>query len=1016
MVTSPSSSEPSPQAWRSLRAVLTVQTQNAFNDNVVRFTLMGIAFIILQDNKTALESYKNIIGTLISLPFVLFAPIAGWTSDRFAKSQVIKVCLYAQIAIIVAIMGAVVIGNLWLATGGFFALAIQSAFFGPAKLGILKELVGSKKLAVVSGWMQMLAIVAIVFGSPAGGGGYKAARGWINDPWMAGLIPIGFILLFAVIALLIVRKIQPTPAHHQEKLRAGIFFRHFADLAEVYRSRPVWLSSLGIAFFWFSGAFAIAVFTQIAQEHFQGDTANAVASYCLAATGLGIMVGSIFVAIISSNRLELGLVPLGGLGMAVSVFLATCFPPGMTFYLSLGLLGITSAIFLVPQNAFLQDKADPKRRGRILSASNLINSLAAILANVAQYGFQRSGLSSQAQLWFLGIACLIAAIYTLKLLPSNFVRILLKMALRFAYRLRILGESNIPDSGGALLLANHVTWIDGLLIGAASPRDVRFVAHEEYFKSGFIGWILRLFNIIPISSKSARQSIKTTAEAIKGGSLVCVFPEGTLTRTGNLNELQKGFELIARHSDSAPVVPVYLDSLWGSIFSYAENKFFFKRPRKFPYHATVNFGAPISATEAKRDHVRDAMLGLSLEAYQHRPELRTTLDNACIDALTKKSRSVCFVDRSEVRRTRFTRRMVLASSLQLAERWRESIPEQRVAIALPPSTPSVLAHLGLIFAGKTIISLPLQIKATERERLTNALESGDIDTVITTKAIHEGLPDLPWPKRVIHLTEELRAVDGLPRIQARMRVALSPRWWLKRRLRLAPDREEEPVLGVLTTNNGYHFITHREMITQVAQIGDANAFQGDDVLLNLYPQHQLAGQLFGLWLPLLRHQRFVVHTMGSHPATAESLINKEQVTSIITGTDGLSFCEEALGKEDNVVRMIVTVDPPRKDDAFAKVAERHPKAIICHGLISKGQTALLTLSVPHPTASGTDQTGNKELSTGRILPGMLITCTGTPDLPASLLVQRPGSNQEAPTPCGAEGHIDSEGYLFLHPS
>ncbi|MGY8686690.1 MAG: MFS transporter, partial [Verrucomicrobiales bacterium] len=212
MVTSPSSSEPSPQAWRSLRAVLTVQTQNAFNDNVVRFTLMGIAFIILQDNKTALESYKNIIGTLISLPFVLFAPIAGWTSDRFAKSQVIKVCLYAQIAIIVAIMGAVVIGNLWLATGGFFALAIQSAFFGPAKLGILKELVGSKKLAVVSGWMQMLAIVAIVFGSPAGGGGYKAARGWINDPWMAGLIPIGFILLFAVIALLIVRKIQPTPA------------------------------------------------------------------------------------------------------------------------------------------------------------------------------------------------------------------------------------------------------------------------------------------------------------------------------------------------------------------------------------------------------------------------------------------------------------------------------------------------------------------------------------------------------------------------------------------------------------------------------------------------------------------------------------------------------------------------------------------------------------------------------------------------------------------------------------
>ena len=210
MASTSSSGEPSPQAWRSLRAVMTVQTQNAFNDNVVRFTLLGIALIVLQGQTMMINgkpvaidtAYKNTIGILISLPFVIFAPIAGWASDRFSKRSVIQTCLWAQIAIIVAIICAMISRSIWLATAGFFVLAIQSAFFGPAKLGIMKELVGSKKLSVVSGWMQMLTIVAIIFGSPVGGAGFKKASDYIPDIWMAGLVPVGLILLMAFTALI----------------------------------------------------------------------------------------------------------------------------------------------------------------------------------------------------------------------------------------------------------------------------------------------------------------------------------------------------------------------------------------------------------------------------------------------------------------------------------------------------------------------------------------------------------------------------------------------------------------------------------------------------------------------------------------------------------------------------------------------------------------------------------------------------------------------------------------------
>ena len=976
MASTSSSGEPSPQAWRSLRAVMTVQTQNAFNDNVVRFTLLGIALIVLQGQTMMINgkpvaidtAYKNTIGILISLPFVIFAPIAGWASDRFSKRSVIQTCLWAQIAIIVAIICAMISRSIWLATAGFFVLAIQSAFFGPAKLGIMKELVGSKKLSVVSGWMQMLTIVAIIFGSPVGGAGFKKASDYIPDIWMAGLVPVGLILLMAFTALIMVRRIQTTPAHAGEKLTVGVFFRHFVDLREIYRSRPVWLSSIGIAVFWFTGAFSIAVFTQIAQEAYpiDGATAAAVASYCLAATGLGIALGSVFVAMISSNRLELGLVPLGVIGMAISIALAALLPLGSWFYAALALLGATSAMFLVPQNAFLQDKADPARRGRVLSASNLINSAAAIFANVAQYALEEgANISSRGQLWILFIACVVTAFFCIRLLPSHFVRILLKIFMRFFYRLRIMGEANLPEKGGALLLANHVTWIDGLLIGAASPRDVRFVAYDGFFKRGIISWGLRLFGVVPISSKSARQAIKTTASAVNEGGLVCLFPEGTLSRTGFLNEFQKGFELIARQAKGAPVIPVAIDGMWGSSFSFSGNKFFFKRLSKFPYPATVNFGAPMIAAEADRDAVRDALITLRQEAYSKQP----TLAHATIDALKLKGKQVCLIDRSEIRRTRFTRRMVLASSLQLADRWKESIAEDRVGVALPPSSPSVFAHLGLILAGKTVINLPLQ--AVDRSSLAKSLEEANISTVITTKAIHEGLSDLPWPKHVLSLTKELRAVDGLPRLQARFRVFLSPRWLLKRRLTQKP---ESPALGILNNEGNYHFLSHSQVLSQVAQISDVNAFLQDDVLLNLYPNHQVTGQVFGLWLPILQGIRFVVHTMGSHPATPEALINKEGVTAIITGEAGLSFCQEAFKLKDNLTRTVTTFDRPRENGPFDGL-----KATACYGWVSQSSGLIVSLSVPHPPSKDPPQTGHLPGASGRLLPGAALPIEGTLD-------------------------------------
>lgn len=970
---------PGPVARRSLRAVLAVQTQNAFNDNVVRYALLGVALMILEKGTWVFDYYKNIIAGLISLPFVLFAPIAGWISDRYPKSQVIRTCLYFQIGIIGLIIVAMLMKNLWFATAGFFILAVQSAFFGPAKFGIIKELVGSRQLSRAAGLMQMLTILAIVVGAVAGGEGLKQAVAHVStDPWVAGLIPVGMVGLGAFFALWVIRGLSETPSHPVEPLSIRTFFGHFTDLGEIFRHRFLTLSCIGIAYFWFSGAFAMATFTQVAQEHYDGATAAAFASYYLATTSLGIAAGSVFVAFVSGNRFELGLVPVGGLGLAMSLLLcAICPVQSAWFYLGLFLLGATSAIFLVPQNAFLQDRADPKRRGRILAASNMLNSAASLSASLALQPFcQAIGMSSKAQFLVVGILSLAVGLYALKLLPSQFVRIPFKFLLRLLYRIRMSGDHHLPSEGGALLLANHVTWIDGLLLSAASPRDIRFVAHDNFFKKGIVAWGLRLFNVVPISSKNARQAIKTTAAEVNAGGVVCLFPEGTLTRTGTMNELQKGFELIARQLDGAPVIPVHLDRLWGSIFSYANGKFFRKRPRHIPYDVSIRFGEPLPPKEAKHATVQRALAELGRDAYQGRPELYQSLGHACIARLKRGGRKPCIITKGSDRHSVLNRRTVLTTGLLLGKRWRASIADERVGVVLPPSSSSLLAHLGLALAGKQIVPLPLQPCP---EEITRIQQLG-LRTVITTKGVHSGLATFPWPDDVITLTEELRALNGLPRILA----YLTARWgcakWLQRRY--LPNKDPDSI--AVHFIDGRAPLTHRQILTQAAQIADVHLLHEGDNLLVLYGSEHPMGQHFGIWLPLMHRQVALVPAMSATPTTPEVLLRAEDLRLVVADAETLKAFENA---RSDVYRL--TADAPLQDDH------------LYHTHLAPCQSVLTTLTYPDVHFHDLIQPGHRPGTYGKSLPG---TC----------LIEENGevrAEHPATTAFTFPGQLDSEGFL-----
>lgn len=997
----PNSRGASSAGWPPLKALLAVQTQNAFNDNVVRFALMGVAFVVLQENKAAQDSYKNLIGTLISLPFVIFAPIAGWTSDRFSKRDVIRVCLYAQIAIIGAIMLAVWSGRLWLATAGFFVLAIQSAFFGPAKVGILKELVGSHRLAVAAGWMQMLTIAAIVLGSPVGGLGYQWVRSHVTeDPWLAALVPMGLVGLLAFAALLMLRQVGPTPSHHGEKLRISVFVSHFADLRELFRSRPVWVSAIGIAFFWFSGAFAFAVFTQMAQERFPEDEAAAVASYCLASMGLGIALGSVFVAALSSNRIELGLVPLGALGMTLSIALAALLPLGAALYGALLVLGAASATFLVPQNAFLQDRADAQRRGRILSASNLINSLAAIAANGVQLGLQWSGISAKVQLWLMVAISLGVVMVAIKLLPSNFVRILLKIFLKIFYRIRVVGEVRVPERGGALLLSNHMTWIDGLLIGAACRRDVRFVAYEGFFKGGLVAWGLRLFGVIPISAKHARQAITLTSAAVKEGNVVCLFPEGTLSRTGCLNPLQKGFELIARKMEGAPVIPVHLDGLWGSVFSYSGGRFFFKWPRKIPYPLTVRFGAPLSPGEATQEKVSQAQLSLSVESYRSRPNLRRPLAVEMVRALKGLGswRGSCLIEVGQGRPRVWSRSEILAQAWTLGRRWREELPGDQVAVVLPAGRAHMVAQLGLLLAGKTVVPLSVEPLGGGDAALRERMRRADVSAVVTSATVSGEFGAMgAHEPRVLRMEEELET-HWVSRWMTRLGLAWLPTWWLARKVRLpGADWSVVRFLGEGAETSGAW--TQRTVLTQVRQLAETGSFLPRDHVQNFYPMGSPAGQWFGMWGPLLGGWRVIV------PAEGEPLERLEGVTVRVMPVE--TMLESSL-KATPGLRAVVSVDGPREGSLPEAVSE---SVFLARGWLDPESGLVVSVSMPHPEGKRSSQRGHASGSCGRPLPGVWVKGDG--EVPSPLTMAHAALGEQGRHGMCWVGTVDDEGFLFV---
>ncbi|NBV47711.1 MAG: AMP-dependent synthetase [Verrucomicrobia bacterium] len=455
---------------------------------------------------------------------------------------------------------------------------------------------------------------------------------------------------------------------------------------------------------------------------------------------------------------------------------------------------------------------------------------------------------------------------------------------RTFYRVRLKGLENLPDQGGVLLIANHVAYVDVLIIGVLSPRPVRFLSWEGFERQRVMRFLTRTMGTIPVAESKAKEAVQKSAEALKAGEVVCIFPEGSLTRNGGILPLRKGYELIARRAE-CPILPLAIDGMWGSLFSFSGGKFFWKMPKHFPRPISVVIGQPYPATEHAKTRLR--LLELASEAFSLRASLGGHLGREVAEGLAKKGGAVALVDRTSARRE-FGGATLLALAWAFAGELKRRTDAKRVAIVLPPGVAAAVANLGCLLADKVPVNLNFSLG---REQALSCMQRAEVELVVTAGAFRsklaEKFPDFPWGDRVLDVADFLTA---RPRADLAWRIALIrvlPASWTSVCLGIPKHGGEAEAALLFTSGSSGQpkgvRLSHRNILANLRQIEDADILPDSAALLSSLPVFHSFGFTIGLWYCLSRAPRLVTLPSPLDAAAAVKAIREEKVT-VVVGT------------------------------------------------------------------------------------------------------------------------------------
>jgi 1-acyl-sn-glycerol-3-phosphate acyltransferase len=607
------------------------QFAGAANDNLFKFafTVMVTYQLSISWMQPALAGL--VIGALFILPFLLFSATSGQVTDKYDKTKVIKFVKNLEIGIMLLAAFGFSTSNVPVLLACTFLMGLHSTLFGPVKFAYMPQVLSERELTGGNGMVEMGTFVAILAGNIVGGL-------LVAIPQVGPIYVAIACVAAAFIGRLIAQFIPSVPATDPNlKINWNPVTETIANLKLAHGNIVVFRSLLGISWMWFFGAVFLSQFPSFAKEVLHGS--SQVASLLLVVFSVGIATGSLLCETLSRRHVEIGLVPLGAIGMSVFsidlYFASRGLPPsaelsigqfiGMSAHwrvmADLALLSLFAGLYSVPMYALIQLRSQPTHRARIIAANNILNALFMIASSVIAGALLGAKFSIPQIFLFVGLANAVVAFYIFMLVPEYFLRFVAWVASRFVYRFKVTGDQHIPVQGAAILACNHVSFVDAVLLMAASPRPIRFVMDHRIFQIPVLGSMFKLAKAIPIASKSEdpvayEHAFAEAQKVLQDGDLLAIFPEGGITKNGALQEFKGGIMKILETAKAQgiepPVIPMALTNLWGSYFSRIEKGGAMVRPFRRGVFSRVglNVGVPMAAQDVQPQSMQVRVLSL----------------------------------------------------------------------------------------------------------------------------------------------------------------------------------------------------------------------------------------------------------------------------------------------------------------------------------------------------------------------------------------------------------------------
>lgn len=947
--------------WRSFKWLNISQFLGALNDNL--FKLLLIFFLADIDGEGEPVKVIALAGILFVLPFLLFLHAGGVLADRYSKQRVFMTGRGLEIlAMLVGVLGVYTI-NASLLYIALFLTSSFSALTSPSKYGIIPELVREEQLSKANGLIIAFTYVAVILGTflPSFLLLKIFARNFIFLAWTTVAIAVG--------GFVTAMFIEKTKAVDTQIGYSLVFIKEiFKTLHSLRRDIYLYLAVLGSAFFMFIGTFLQSNAIVYCKEVLKWEWIKSGYLFPVAAFGIGL--GGIIAGKLSGRSIEFGLVPVGVLGLGGSCIFMSAIPPSVYYAGGMFLLmGIYAGIFIVPLNAFIQSASPKKEMGRIIACANFMGFLASILSSFFFYLLNATlGFGANLSFFSIGILTLGLMVASIIILPDFLLRFLILVLVKCVYRLKIIGTDNLPTKGGALLVSNHVTWVDALLLTATTQRRLRFVMVRDIYEIKFLKPIFKLIKVIPISnSDPPRQiihSLREARQAMENGYIVCIFPEGMVTRNGNMSRFKKGMEKILKGTNF-PVIPAYIGGAWGSVFSYKYGRLLSHLPSQIPYPVTIIFGKPLPSTVNARE-AEHAVASLSVEYFNSLKSKQRTLQRTFVKIARRCWFKECICDTTG---KRFTYGKLLITSLALSNLIKHDIKGDEMAgIALPSSVAAVISNLAVLLCGKIPVNINFRNSV---EVVESTVKQCRINIVISSRSFMEKLSSFKPPARIIFLEDIVSRMGFSLKVKSLLRAIFVPVYLLTDK-----NTNTDSVATIIFSSGSTGepkgvMLTHHNIISNVESFADIFSFTRRDKICGILPFFHSFGFTCTMWCPLLHKVRVCYHPNPLEAEKIGKLVKVEKATIIMaTPSFLLSYIRKIPGEEFATLRAVIAgAEKLRKSiaDAFEEKFKIRP----LEGYGATELSPVVSFNIPDVKINHVTHIGHKEGSVGYPIPGVI---------------------------------------------